>query len=362
MSTDVSPKSASKRALRLDNEHRMLQGQLPLQSDRHFEQANPILRSNLFRVAPPPGIKVYDDWVPVFSVGSGEIQYTGPVLLTDHEEVWTRLLAWARGQSLTKPVPILRSDLLRDLGLCDSGTNYAKLNKILDDLSKGQIKIKDKHALANVYKLLSSEDISKMADGGFFKQFVENRLGLHIKYIAEAIAKDEPVEITIRFIEKRTTLPRSGRDAVNLDPLTCLLFDAVHTTLVPYEVRNKLDAYGRRLLTFIASHRDGVNPILLEKYYMLGGYNSDFEKMKRKFKAGMIKRLEEMEAEDMIEPGWSITKNREGAWIVAGLKPGSAIRVRAKLVEASNEPIEHEGNDHSLDLDKMIFDQAELLN
>lgn len=317
------------------------QGILPFTNEKYYEQSNPIVRSALFSA-----IKMgmyYREWTPIFSFGASSIQYRGPALTVDHEAVLARLMVLARGKSLTKPIHAYLADVRKWLKLDKSGANFVKARKILDDLAAGEMKISDKNALKRLYQILTSPNVGDRPDGKFFKDYIDNRFSDQLKMIAEALASDEPIEITMRFVAGEASSPRTGRLLISLDPVTAVFFDGVHTSLLPFDIWEAQDKFGKKLLSFIASHRDGVFPIKLENYHRFSGSISDFEKVKRRVKSDMKKRCEAWEKLEYIEPGWSFRKNNEGDDLLEGLKLHKSIRMKSVL---TLEPyIEHENTD-----------------
>lgn len=314
------------------------QGILPFTNEKYYEQSNPIVRSALFSAIKMG--KHYTEWTPIFSFGASSIQYRGPALTVDHEMVLARLMVLARGKSLTKPIHAYLADVRKWLKLDQSGANFAKARKILDDLAAGEMKISDKFALKRLYQILTSPSVSDRPDGKFFKDFIDNRFSDQLKMIAESLESNEPIEITMRFVSSEASSPRTGRLMISLDPITACFFDGVNTTLIPFEIWEAQDKFGKKLLSFIASHRDGVFPIKLENYHRFSGSISDFEKVKRRVKSDMKKRCEGWEKDNYIEPGWSFRKNNEGEELLEGLKLSKSIRMKSEL---TLEPyIEHE--------------------
>lgn len=311
------------------------QGILPFTNDLYFEQSNPIVRSALF-TAGKMNVKAatrYVDWTEIFSLGGGRILYRGPVLTVDHEVVLGRLMALARGKSLTKPIQAYQADLLRWLNLnADSGANYKKARRILDDLAAAEIKIISKPALKRLLSILTSPAIVDLPDGQFFRSYIDNRFKDHLKMIAQSLDDDHPVEVTLELVTQQTHNTYTKRMMISLDPLFAIFFDGVNTTLVPFEILDKLDRFGKKLLPMIASHRDGVWPTKLERLHEFSGTSSDYEKVKRRFKSDQKKRFESWEALNYIEPGWSIERNNDGVEIVSGLRAGEAVRIRSKLL------------------------------
>jgi len=305
------------------------QGILPFTNEKYFEQSNPIVRSALFSTVKIG--KVYTDWTNIFSFGGGNIMYKGPALTVEHEIVMARLLVLARGRSLTKPVAVFLSDVRKWLELDDSGINFNKARKILEDLGSGEIKIADKIALKRLHHILISPNLGDRPDGKFFKESIDHRFGPMIKMIGEGLEKDEPVDITMRLIANQATNGKTGRMLLSLDYIAAVFFDGVNTTLLPFEIWDTLDRFGKKLLPFIASHRAGVFAIKLESYHKFSGSISDFAVVKRRFKSEMKKRLENWEKLDYIEPGWSFYKNEDGEELLKGLKLSSNIRIKSEL-------------------------------
>ena len=138
---------------------------------------------------------------------------------------------------------------------------------------------------------------------------------------------------------------------INLDPVFAIFFDGVNTTLLPFEIWDDLDRFGKKLLSLIASHRDGVYPVMLEKLHEFSGSKSEYLTVKRRFKSDMKKRCEGWEGKNYILPGWSISRNENGEEVVRGLKAGSAVRIRSKLtlppVIETEEDLER-GSDESV--------------
>lgn len=310
-----------------------VQGVLPYFNPTIYEMANPIVRSALFGLSKHK--HYYQDWVTTFSVGGGTLQQRGPSLNTDHEELWGRLLTYARGTSLTKGIHVRIVDLIRDLNYSTGGPNFTRVSKMLDDLEAASVRISHKPALKRLYELLTDKNLGKRPDGKFLVELIRNRYSEHLKAIQVALASDsnEPVFVPLRFIERKTTHPVSGREVISLDPMTCLFFDGVNTTLIPYKVREKLNAMSKRLLTFIGSHRDGVYRMRLHYYFMLVGYKGDYTKLERKFKSEFIKTCTALEESDYIKPGWGIARNDDHEWMVFGLQIGDAARVKEAMEE-----------------------------
>jgi hypothetical protein len=310
------------------------QGILPFTNERFFEQSNPIVRSALF-TAGKMNVRAksqYLDWTEIFSLGSGSIHYRGPILTVDHEIVLVRLMVLARGRSLTQPIHAFQADLLRWLDLDpNSGANYKKARRILDDLAAAELRISSKPALRRLLSILTSPAISDMADGKFFQDYIQNRFSSHLKMIADGIENDQPVDVSMKFLTNQTHNHVTKRMMINLDPISAIFFDGVNTTLLPFEIWDTLDRFGKKLLPLIASHRDGVYHIKLEKYHEFSGSKSEYKTVKRRFKSEQKKRFADWEAKGYIVPGWSIERNNDGEEIVSGLKAGEAVRIRSRL-------------------------------
>lgn len=311
------------------------QGILPLTNEKYFEQSNPILRSALFSTTKMG--QVFGEWTKIFSFGKGGIMYKGPGLTIEHEIVMARLYSLARGKSLTKPVHIFLADVLRWLDLGDSGANFQKARTILDDLSTGELKIADKIALRRLYDILTSPNLANRPDGIFFKDSIENRFGPMLKMIAKGLDNDEPVDITMRFIANRANNSLTGKQLLSLDLIASVFFDGVNTTLLPFEIYDTLDRFGKKLLPFIASHRDGVFPIKLESYHKFSGSISEYSIVKRRMKSDFKKRLEAWQDKGWIEPGWEFYRNDDGEDLIRGLKLGADIRCRSEYTIADLE-------------------------
>ncbi len=318
------------------------QGILPYTNDLLFEQNNAVLRSALFSVAKMGSRNQYLDWTEIFCIGGSSILYRGPCLTVDHEVVLVRIMVLARGRSLTKPIQAFQADILRWLNIDDSGANFKKARKILDDLSAAEVRITSKPALKNLLNILTSPSLSDMPDGKFFKDYVNNRFGSHLKMIAEGLQNDQPVSVSMRFLTSQTHNSATGRMMLSLDPIAAIFFDGVNTTLLPFEILDAQDRFGKKLLPFIASHRDGVFPIKLEKYHHFSGSKSNYEIIKRRVKSELKKRCEAWEASEIIAPGWRIERNEEGEDIVYGLKLGENVRIKSKLEILPTDDIEGE--------------------
>lgn len=318
------------------------QGILPYTNDLLFEQNNAVIRSALFSAVKMGSRNQYLDWTEIFCIGGSSILYRGPGLTVDHEVVLVRIMVLARGRSLTKPVQAFQADILRWLNIDDSGANFKKARKILDDLSAAEVRITSKPALKNLLKILTSPSLSDMADGKFFQDYVNNRFGSHLKMIAEGLQNDQPVSVSMRFLTSQTHNSTTGRMMLNLDPIAAIFFDGVNTTLLPFEILDVQDRFGKKLLPFIASHRDGVFPIKLEKYHQFSGSKSSYETIKRRFKSELKKRCKAWEEGEIIAPGWRIERNEEGEDIVYGLKLGENVRIKSKLEILPSSDIEGE--------------------
>lgn len=302
------------------------QGILPLTNELFFEQSNVVVRSTLFSAANGRGH--FPEWTEVFSLGSGSIQYRGPLLTVHHETVLAKIMVLARGRSLTQPVSVFVADVVRWLDLKESGPAFKKARAILDDLKAGELRISHKPALKRLYTLLTA-DQDKRPDGKFFNDYVKNLYGAHLKEMGAALANGDPFEIDLSFIQKQSQSPRTGRLHVNLDPMTAVFFDGINTTLVPFDVWNALDPVGKRIMGYVASHRDGVFPIRLVNYHKLSGSRSEFRLVERRFKSEFNKRLVKYAELEYIEPGWSIYRGNDEEWMVKGLKIGKTARITA---------------------------------
>lgn len=323
------------------------QGVLPFTNELYMEASNPVLRSAVFTAGKLGNQAYLTEWTEIFSLGSGNIEYRGPGLTVDHEVVLARIMVLARGRSLTKPVAYYQADVLRWLRLDDSGANFKKARKILDDLAAAEIRIFSKPALQRLLALLTSPSLSEMADGHFYQQYVKNRFNDHLKLIAEGLANNQPVNITMSFLTNLSSNPTTGKMVASLDPIMALLFDGVNTTLLPFEVYDSLDRFGKKLLTLIASHRDGVFPTRLAKYHEFSGSTAEYESVKRKFKYDQTKRFKSWEQKGYIEPGWEILPNDDGELIVYGLKLGDSIRVRSNLevINTQDDALDYDAED-----------------
>lgn len=310
------------------------QGILPFTNELYYEQMNPVVRSALF-TAGKMNVKNgshYLEWTEIFSFGGGSIHYRGPHLTVDHEIVLVRLMVLARGRSLTKPIQAFQADLLRWLKLdAVSGKNYKKARRILDDLAAAEIRISSKPALQRLLSILTSPAIADLPDGQFFQAYINNRFKDHLKMIAKGIEDNQPVEVTMKLVTQQTHNTVTKRMMINLDPVFAIFFDGVNTTLLPFDIWDDLDRFGKKLLSLISSHRDGAFPVFLEKLHEFSGSKSEYEKVKRRFKSEQKKRFEVWESKNYIVPGWSITRNDDGIEVVRGLKAGDAVRIRSKL-------------------------------
>lgn len=334
--------------LQKKNNQECSQGILPFTNERLYEQSNPILRSALFTVGKFGARETYTDWKEIFSLGGGKILYRGPGLTVEHETVLAHILVLARGRSLTKPVMLLQSHILRWLGLDDSGLNFKKARLILDDLAAAELRIYNRPALERLLNLLTSPDIANLPDGKFFQELIKNRYSGHLKAIAEGLQNDEPVNITLRFITNQTNNPATGRMALSLDPIMAVFFDGVNTTLLPFEVYDALDRFGKKLLALVASHRDGMYSTKLESLHNFSGSKSDYQVVKRRFKSDMKKRLQAWEEMNYIQPGWKLEQNEYGHEMAYGLKMGDAIRTKSRLEVLPDVDFDYDG-EHAID-------------
>jgi hypothetical protein len=330
------------------------QGVLPLTHEDYHEQANPIVRSALFAAIKSRG--KYDDWEDIFSLG-GMVKYKGPQLTVDHEELFTRILVKARGRSLTKPVPFRMTEALGWLKLKDSGPNRTRVRTLLDDLKEGSVRIASKSALNRLYNILTRQDLEAMPDGKFLKQFVMNRYSEYLPMIMQSYQDSEPFEIDLDFIGRTAMQPNTRLMMAELDPMMALIFDGVNTTLVPFEIWDTLDSYGKKLLPFVASHRDGVFRLPLKSYHCLSGSKSSYESVERRFKSDFNKRLQEYEEKGWIEPGWVIVRSREHIWMVDGLKGAAPLKIKSELHKGNFiDPAPETRYDYDDDEAGLIFD------
>jgi len=335
------------------------QGILPFTNELYYEQMNPVVRSSLF-TAGKMNVKNgshYLEWTEIFSFGGGSIHYRGPHLTVDHEVVLVKLMVLARGRSLTKPIHAFQADLLRWLKLdAASGKNYVKARRILDDLAAAEIRISSKPALQRLLAILTSPAIAELPDGLFFQSYINNRFKDHLKMIAKGLADDQPVNVTMKLVTSQTHNTVTKRMMINLDPVFAIFFDGVNTTLLPFEIWDDLDRFGKKLLSLISSHRDGVYPVMLEKIHEFSGSKSEFEKVKRRVKSDLKKRFEDWESKNYIVPGWNISRNDNGIEIIRGLKAGEAVRIRSKL---NLPPIIDSDDDIERGSDRVVNQRAE---
>jgi len=335
------------------------QGILPFTNELYYEQMNPVVRSSLF-TAGKMNVKNgshYLEWTEIFSFGGGSIHYRGPHLTVDHEVVLVKLMVLARGRSLTKPIHAFQADLLRWLKLdAASGKNYVKARRILDDLAAAEIRISSKPALQRLLAILTSPAIAELPDGLFFQSYINNRFNDQLKMIAKGLADDQPVNVTMKLVTSQTHNTVTKRMMINLDPVFAIFFDGVNTTLLPFEIWDDLDRFGKKLLSLISSHRDGVFPVMLEKIHEFSGSVSEFEKVKRRVKSDLKKRFEDWESKNYIVPGWNISRNDNGIEIIRGLKAGEAVRIRSKL---NLPPIIDSDDDIERGSDRVVNQRAE---
>jgi len=335
------------------------QGILPFTNELYYEQMNPVVRSSLF-TAGKMNVKNgshYLEWTEIFSFGGGSIHYRGPHLTVDHEVVLVKLMVLARGRSLTKPIHAFQADLLRWLKLdAASGKNYVKARRILDDLAAAEIRISSKPALQRLLAILTSPAIAELPDGLFFQSYINNRFNDQLKMIAKGLADDQPVNVTMKLVTSQTHNTVTKRMMINLDPVFAIFFDGVNTTLLPFEIWDDLDRFGKKLLSLISSHRDGVYPVMLEKIHEFSGSKSEFEKVKRRVKSDLKKRFEDWESKNYIVPGWNISRNDNGIEIIRGLKAGEAVRIRSKL---NLPPIIDSDDDIERGSDRAVNQRAE---
>lgn len=335
------------------------QGILPFTNELYYEQMNPVVRSSLF-TAGKMNVKNgshYLEWTEIFSFGGGSIHYRGPHLTVDHEVVLVKLMVLARGRSLTKPIHAFQADLLRWLKLDSaSGKNYVKARRILDDLAAAEIRISSKPALQRLLAILTSPAIAELPDGLFFQSYINNRFNDQLKMIAKGLADDQPVNVTMKLVTSQTHNTVTKRMMINLDPVFAIFFDGVNTTLLPFEIWDDLDRFGKKLLSLISSHRDGVFPVMLEKIHEFSGSVSEFEKVKRRVKSDLKKRFEDWESKNYIVPGWNISRNDNGIEIIRGLKAGEAVRIRSKL---NLPPIIDSDDDIERGSDRVVNQRAE---
>lgn len=335
------------------------QGILPFTNELYYEQMNPVVRSSLF-TAGKMNVKNgshYLEWTEIFSFGGGSIHYRGPHLTVDHEVVLVKLMVLARGRSLTKPIHAFQADLLRWLKLdAASGKNYVKARRLLDDLAAAEIRISSKPALQRLLAILTSPAIAELPDGLFFQSYINNRFNDQLKMIAKGLADDQPVNVTMKLVTSQTHNTVTKRMMINLDPVFAIFFDGVNTTLLPFEIWDDLDRFGKKLLSLISSHRDGVFPVMLEKIHEFSGSVSEFEKVKRRVKSDLKKRFEDWESKNYIVPGWNISRNDNGIEIIRGLKAGEAVRIRSKL---NLPPIIDSDDDIERGSDRVVNQRAE---
>jgi hypothetical protein len=318
------------------------QGILPFTNEQFFEQSNPISRSALFSVGKmgAQDRARYTEWTKIFSLARDEILYRGPSLTVDHEIVLVRIMMLARGRSLTKPVHAYQADVLRWLELDpDSGANYKKARKILDDLAAAELRISSPPALKRLLAILTSPAISDMPDGKFFQDYIKNRFSDQIKMIADGLQNNQPVSVDMQFLTNQAHNTYTKRMMLNLDPIAAIFFDGVNTTLLPIDIWGEQDRFGKKLLPMIASHRDGVYTMKLEKYHEFSGSNSAYPSVKRRFKSELKKRFQGWEVQGYICPGWNIARNNDGVEMVSGVKLGEVVRIRSKLEAATPNEI-----------------------
>lgn len=326
--TTVEAELTASQKLQLKLSLESASGILPCTNQRYFEQSNRILRSAVF-AAVKRG-EMYPEWTELFSFGKGGIFFKGMGLTTEHEEVLAQLLLRARGSSLMKPVQIYQADLVRSLKLSVGGSAFKKVRKLLDELSTCEIRIRDQQALARLYVLLTESKEHAHPETIKYVQHLKDLYEGIVDMIKDGLAKGEATDISLRFIQRQTHNSKTGRILIHLDPITALFFDGANTTLLPFETWVSLCMLGRKLLPFIASHRDGVFPIKLETYHEFTGMRGDFTKNKRKIKFEYKRLFTEWEGKGWIMPGWKIAPNLDGDEIVSGLKIGDELRIRSK--------------------------------
>lgn len=308
-------------------------GAIPYRSPNIFEQANPIVRSCVFRANNRR--EYFQEWTPIFTIGNDSISFKGPVLNTEHELLWSKLLCLARGISLTKPIKTNQANLMREMRMNTGGKGYSKLRRMLEDLEQAKVRISSRPALERLVRIMTSPDIADKPDGKFLKEFIKNRLGDHLDAISKSLSTNEPYEISLSFIQNRSTQPKNRFELINLDPMTCLFFDGINTTQVHYDVWDQLDPFGKKLVGLLKSHKGSLN-LRLEKLYMASGYSTlEFtDSAVRKFKAFCLRNFKSLEDASIIKPGWRIERSSvDDEWVVYNIEVGEIVRKNEPLIE-----------------------------
>ena len=282
------------------------QDRLNFWNEDFYEQSNPLARSGLFSIS--LGKTHIDDYEPVRVLGEGEILYRGHRLNVFDEEVFLQLLSYMRGLTLIKPLSIKKKQLLKDLGLNDSGKNYQRLTESLNRLDSGKLKIFSQAALNKLFVIMNDPNLAKTMEPEFVKLIAEKFGDLKIA-IESALKNKQSFFVTIGFIQNNSENIANGNLLINIDPLIVLLFDGTNTTRTARFERKMLCPAEKRLLTFVMSHSLPIYDMNLVSYRELLGSESKQSSM-RKFRADLEKWLSNLEKIGRIESGWQVTTSK----------------------------------------------------
>ncbi len=295
------------------------QGKLNYWSDDFFEQCNPLARCGLFgisRNAP----EYYQTLRDYNVIGEGEVRYKGWQLSVFDEDVFLLLLQYMRGQSLFRPLKFKKSQLLSDLGLTKTGTNYKKVTNSINRLYDGTLEISSKPALKKLLYMLTDHSINKKMDDNILMRLAENYSSF-ITDISNSLESNNPFFLDIRFISNKGESPTDKSMSLKLDPLMVLFFDGINTTRINRQERGLLTPAEKKLLSFTQSHSKGVYDLRIERYAEILGTDIDFSKTAsvRRFRQSLTKWLSSLERLNRIRKGWSVEDGKvKGIFPITG--------------------------------------------
>ena len=319
------------------------QGILPFWPNDLFEFPNVLVRSGVFSISRQ--LKHYSNWTPVPAWGVTNIEMYGPQLGEDHKEVWEQLLSYKRGQPITRPLFLHTNQLLRELSWdisgkqgAPGGTQYKKLNKIIDELDRAKMRISDPKLLQNLVFLYKAFQREAAQNDPKLASVIQTRYGQQISEIVRALQDGDEYMLTMNFIAATGTNKRKKRAVIEIDPIVVIMFDGINTTLINRQARKEMSTtLGRAVLLFVESHTGEIPNMRCSTWQGLVGSSM---KNKRQFKTNLRKSLVECEEKGFIWPNWDFYEADDGEWGTYGIIPTKKLRRDyRKAMEKANQSL-----------------------
>ncbi|HYD60539.1 MAG TPA: plasmid replication initiator TrfA [Noviherbaspirillum sp.] len=314
--------------------------QLSFWPDDRRAIANELARSALFQARDKRKPRAYFDNEPLFMLGEGALTYKGEELRVDDEDVFITLAHRARELPSGKmQVRITSSEICKDNNWRQSQAYYTNIFKSIQRMKAGAITVfsrrltkalKCQQALDNN---ASSEELAKLygelADfekSPFSEYPLEKEGGGDITGMMFSLVSGEPTFTGAKSV--KDGIPQGNLIwEITLDRKMVLLFAKPFLTLVDKKVRTELSATGKRVQSWVLSHKKPYPVKLRSLEKMIGASYKTLAALK--YNLGLL--FDELVEHEVIHSyeltpsadklDWLVTFHREPPTARAG-KPG----------------------------------------